>query len=316
MRRFCYAFAFLFVVAVSAYLRADCDPSKDERNFKDKQAGAGVEVLGVDLAAATAVDSALLPKVATGLIGSCFPSKGTVEGAVYGQFSAAGYKYVHIEDLVIETINSATSPPTVQVKGTVTELIEAPKCATDAKGPYQFLMDHRSNSLEAEPECVDRAFAEMSFEAGYRNTRVYTKALVDLLDFEERDQEPEISHHFAPYPAMEILGSIPAAVPYLVDAIKQNESELVRKNAADSIFWIYRECTPAAVARLNHEAEKPEVSFEQRTRLQIAAEFVKNYFPGGPGLCKAENGDPSTGAEVERKISSGELQRERFGQSE
>ena len=303
MSRFCCAF--LFLIAVSVCLHADCKSSKDRRTFKNKQAGIGVEVVDVNLVSAAAVDSALLPRIISGLIGSCFNDKPELERSVYGGLGAAGYESVRIEDLRIETINPASNPTSVQVNGTVTEVIEGPKCPTDTEALYQFLLDHRSNSLEADAECVDVAFIEMGLEAKYRNNRFYTKALVDLLDFERKDENVEFAHHFIKYPAMERL-HFPAAVPYLVDAIKQSDSELVRTNAADTIFFIYRGCTAAAVARLNHEAKKPETTFEQRTRLQIAAEFERNYYPDGPGPCNSEYGEPSTVEEVEKNLFSPE----------
>jgi hypothetical protein len=292
--------AILFATASSAFVHADCQPDKDHRKAARESAGLGVEVVVMNLSGATTVDSAELTKITDDMIGSCFDDEQELEEKLNSLFHATGYVSAHIENLQTESVNREVTPAPVQVNGSV---IEGEKCPSDVKGLHQFLLDHRSNSLEADPTCVDGAFGKMATEARYRHSRFYTRAMVNLLDFERQDENPWFSHHFVRYPATEVL-HFPAAVPYLVDAIKQSDSELVRTNAADAIFWIYRECTPAAVTKMNQEAEKPETTPEQTTRLQIAAEYIGTYFPGGPGTCKSPSGEPTTEKERQKELDS------------
>jgi hypothetical protein len=296
MNRFCCAF---FLVAISAWAYADCQPNQDVRSYKRKQAGTGVEVVDLILAGATTVDSEKLTKIEKDRIGSCLDDKHSVTASLYSLFGLVRQKHVRLEDLKVAAINPQITPTPVQVRGNVLE--EAHRCPADLRSLYQFLLDHRSNSLEADLNCVDSAFVIMKFAARFRHSRYYTKALVDLLDFERQDEDPGFSHHFVKYPATECL-HFPGAVPYLIDAIKQNDSEVVRTNAADVLRSIYRECPSAAVSRLNVEGDKPQTAPEQRTRLQMAAEYVNNYFSGGPGPCRAENGEPSTEEQVQKNL--------------
>ncbi len=252
----------------------------------------------MNLSGATTVDSAELTKITDDMIGSCFDDEQKLEEKLNSLLYAAGYLSAQIENLQTESLNREVTPSPVQVNGSV---IEGEKCPSDVKGLHQFLLDHRSKSLEADPTCVDYAFGKMATEARYRHSRFYTRAMVNLLDFERQDENASFSHHFVRYPATEVL-HFPAAVPYLVDAIKHSDSELVRTNAADAIFWIYRECTPAAVTKMNQEAEKPETTHEQATRLQIAAEYIGNYFPCGPGTCKSPSGEPTTEKERQKEL--------------
>jgi hypothetical protein len=266
--------AILFATAISAFVHADCQPDRDHRKATKKSAGLGVEVVDVNLSGATTVDSAELTKITEDMIGSCFDDEQQLHEKLYSLFYAAGYVSAHIENLQTESVNPEVAPTPVQVKGNV---IEGQKCPTDVKGLHQFLLDHRSNSLEADPQCVDGAFGAMSFSSRFLHDRFYTKALVQLLDFERNvEQDFKMGSVMSQYPATEYLDRS-AYLPDLIDAIKQSDSELVRTNAAHAIFWIYRECTPAAVTKVNQEAEKPETTPEQTTRLQIAAEYSGIY---------------------------------------
>jgi len=287
------------LVAFSAWAYADCQPNKDLRGYQKKQAGTGVEVVDVILAGATTVDSEKLTKIEKDMIGSCVDDPQSVTSRLYYLFGLVTQDHVRIEDWKIEAIHSQITPTPVPVRGDGSA--EADRCPADLKPLYQFLLEHRSNSLEADPKCVDRAFAKVAFAAAFRHSRYYTKALVDLLDFEEQDENPEFNHHFVKYPATGSL-HFPGAVPYLIDAIKQSDSEVVRTNAADVLRFTYHECTSAAVSRLNQEGDKPETTPEQRTRLQTAAECVNNYFSGGPGPCRSENGEPSTEEQVQKNL--------------
>lgn len=300
MMRSCRAFLVLIAFSVCTY--ADCQPGRDFRTYKKKQAGIGVEVVDVVLGGATTVDSAELTKVEKEMIGSCVDDKQSVANHLYDLFGRVPRRHLGIEDLKIEPISAEISPTPVQVRGNVVEgETKENNCPADLKPLHQFLLDHRSNSLEADPECVDKAFGTMSFAAMARHSRFYTKALVDLLDFERLDQEPGFSHHFVKYPATESL-HFPGAVPYLIDAIKRSDSEVSRTNAADVLTYLYRECRSAAATRLIHEGDTPETTPEQRTRLQTAAEYVRNYFGNEPGPCRSENGEPSSEEAVQREL--------------
>ena len=292
--------AILFVSAISALVRADCQPDKDDRTLTKKSAGIGVVVVEVNLSGAISVDSAELTKITDEMVGSCFDNEQTVGSKLVFLFQTAGYLSVRIEDLQVESINPGIAPAPVQVKGNV---IEGQKCPTDVKGLHQFLLDHRSNSLDADPKCVDGAFSAMGSRARFQHDRYYIKALIELLDFERIDEDPGFSHHLVLYPAAATL-ILPAAVPSLVSAIKESDSELVRTNAAYTMFWIYRECTPAAVTKLKQEGDKAETTPEQRTRLQVASEYVENYFPDGPGPCKSPNGEPTTEKKRQRELDT------------
>jgi hypothetical protein len=288
--------AILFVAAISVFARADCQPDKD---FRTRKTG-GVEVVDVNFSGASTVDSADLAEITNYMIGSCFDEKDwKFDETIYNLFHNAGYVSVQIDNLRTEPINREVMPTPVWVKGNV---IEGQKCPTDARGSYQFLLGHRSDSLEVDPECVNRTFAHIGVPAMYRHNRFYSKALVDLLDFERdyRNDEKLITRSNQ-YPAIDAL-DFPAAVPYLIQAIKQNDNELVRTNAAEAIHLIYQSCVPAGATRLQKEADKPGATSEQKDRLQAAAEYVKNLY-SGPRPCKSAHGQPATEEEVERELN-------------
>jgi hypothetical protein len=290
--------ALLFATAISAFALADCQPNKDHRSATKKSAGPVVEVVDVNLSGATTVDSAALTKIIDEMIGSCFDDKQRLEEELYTQFHTVGYLSVYIENLQTESLSPEVIPTPVQVKGIV---IEGERCASDAEGSYQFLLDHRSNSLEADRECVVYAFSLMRSAVKSQNNNRFIKAMVDLLDFEKRGRDYDPLTDGSAYPATDVL-NFPAALPYLVDAIKQSDSELVRTNAAETIFRIYRGCTSAAVSKMKHEAEKPGATSEQRTRLQIAAEYKGDYLPAGPRVCESSGGEPATEKEVQQEL--------------
>jgi hypothetical protein len=293
--------ATLVVTAISAFACADCQPAKDHRNNTNKTSGTGVEVVDVVLSGASSVDLAELAEINKDMIGSCFDDKPSLATNLEGLFREVGYLSVRIEDLQLEAMNSEITPSPVLVKGNV---VEGEKCPPGLKAASQFLLDNRAKSLEVDPNCVDGTFAAMGLTARTNHDRFYIKTLVDLLDFERIDEDPRISHHFVRYPAPEVL-RFPAAIPFLVSAIKQTGSELVQTNAVETVLWIYRECMPAAVAKLNQEAEKPETTTEQRTLLQMATEHGEAYIEklyGRSATCKSPDGKPSTVQQVQREV--------------
>jgi hypothetical protein len=291
--------AILFAIAISDFGHADCQPGKDHRSATKKSGGLGVEVVVVNLSGAATVDSAEVTRINDEMIGACFDNTQTLDDELYSLFRTSGYVSVYIQNLQAESVNPEVTPTPVQVTGNI---IEGQKCPTDVTGLYQFLLDHRSNSLEADPRCVDAAFSAMSFRSRFKHSRFYTNALIQLLEFERNiDQDFKMTTLMSQYPATEHLDS-PPYIPYLVNAIKESDSELARTNAAYTVRFIYGSCVQAAVSRLNREAEKPGTTSEQRTRLQIAAEYIRDYLPGVPGQCKSPNGEPATEEEIQKEL--------------
>jgi len=141
----------------------------------------------------------------------------------------------------------------------------------------QFLEEHKSESLQADPMCVGRAFASLSHD------KVYTQSLVHLLDFERSTKHDEkLFARSSQYPAIGALARNDA-VPYLVAAIKNSDSELVRTNAAETLDLLYRTCVQAAANILETEAEKSGVNAEQQNRLRTAGKYINEHL--GPRPC-------------------------------
>jgi hypothetical protein len=149
---------------------------------------------------------------------------------------------------------------------------------SDKAALLQFLQDHRSNGVEADPECVDRAFAALSHD------KSYTEALVQLLDFERNDKnDNSLRARSSRYPAIDALARS-YAVSYLVRAIKENENEVIRMNAAEAIDLVYRTCVRTAISMLESKAKKPETVAEQQVRLRDAEKYISEHL--GPRPCK------------------------------
>jgi hypothetical protein len=150
---------------------------------------------------------------------------------------------------------------------------------SDKAALLQFLQDHRSNGVEANPECVNRAFAALSHDQSY------TESLVQLLDFERNDKnDSSLRARSSRYPAIDALAR-PYVVSYLIRAIKENENEVIRINAAEAIGLIYRTCVRTAISVLESEAKKPETAVEQQVQLRDAEKYVNEHL--GPRPCKA-----------------------------
>jgi HEAT repeat protein len=142
----------------------------------------------------------------------------------------------------------------------------------------QFLLDHKSNSLDTDPACVSRAFASLS------HGKSYARDLVALLDFERSTQNDDhLLTRDSHYPAISALGN-PDAVPYLIEAIKESESELVRTNAAEALDLAYSTCADAVVLILEDEAVKPEATVQEQDWLRAAGKYIRENHGGRP--CK------------------------------
>lgn len=152
---------------------------------------------------------------------------------------------------------------------------------SDRAGLLQFLQDHRSNSLEADPQCVMRAFGSLSED------KSYTDALAQLLDFERNDKDDDaLKSRASRYPAVNVMCR-PYFVPYLVKAIKESDNEVVIINAAEAIDLVYRTCPQRTIATLESEASKPETSFEEQERLRAAEKHLNERLNRRP--CKTES---------------------------
>jgi hypothetical protein len=148
----------------------------------------------------------------------------------------------------------------------------------DLEGLLQFLREHRSNSLDADPQCVRRAFAELG------DDKKYTEALIDLLDFERNTKGDEkLITRGSQYPAINALAH-PFAVPYLIKVIKENDNEVVRLNASEALEMTYSLCITTAISILEKEASKPEATADQQVRLRNAEKYINERF--GPRPCK------------------------------
>lgn len=269
-----------------------CSPGKDYRSRKD----AGIEVGYFSSSGTRTVDSTERDQIASDIVGSCFDEQSSkLETRIYELFHGLGYLSVRINNLTVKPLDQTTAAPTpVDVEVQITEGQKCPSYSEE-EALFQFLVDHRSHSLDADPECVQRAFAWLSHD------RAYTKKLVQLLDFERNDEHDDRLRSLSSrYPATGVL-AFPSAVPYLVEAIKQSESELIRTNAAAAIHLIYQSCVQAAVTRMKNEEDKPGVTSEQKERLQTAAKYVSELYGGG-GPCKSIHGEPTTEKEMQREL--------------
>jgi len=115
---------------------------------------------------------------------------------------------------------------------------ECPKWG-DAAGALKYLEDNKANSSTLDPVCINRAFATLS------HSRSSAEALVGLLDFERSTEHDDFKTRGGKYPAIGALMSIgKAAIAYLIKAIKESDSELVRTNAGDALGAINRPLCP------------------------------------------------------------------------
>lgn len=152
----------------------------------------------------------------------------------------------------------------------------------DKSGALQFLLANKAHSTEVDPQCVMTAFASLSDDAAS------APALVGLLDFERSTKSDDFKTLGKRYPAIGVLFDIgKPAVPYLIRAIKESSSEIVRTNAAHTLASIHRPCVRAVMGMLDAEANKSEMTAEQVQRLAAARDYIGNLYPpcdsGKPG---------------------------------
>lgn len=161
----------------------------------------------------------------------------------------------------------------------------------DEKTAVQFLVDHKANSTAADRHCVDGAFATLANATEFRNKN-YIEFLVGMLDFERTPQE-YVQASEPKYPAINVLhhlnGGEKKVVPYLIKAIKESDSEVLRANAAETLYYSIHAC--GALRVLTREDEKAEVPYEQKLRLEAAERYINDLTPLNPP-CEASSSRP------------------------
>ena len=98
----------------------------------------------------------------------------------------------------------------------------------EGKTPREYLESHKAHGTEADPICVSQAFAFLAHD------KTNTPILVDFLSFERSTkQDYAVIDRSDQYPAINALMKISKyAVPNLIKAVRDDNSELVRMNAA------------------------------------------------------------------------------------
>ncbi len=145
----------------------------------------------------------------------------------------------------------------------------------------KLLLDNKANSEAADPRRVDAAFATLSFATAYRGKN-YVKFLVSMLDFERSVTEIEYADGRANlrYPAMGDLSALQGlgknVVPYLINGIRESDSEVLRTNAG-RILGEINYCKALKV--LSRAAETPVLPFEQKERLEAAEKQIRDWDP-------------------------------------
>lgn len=157
------------------------------------------------------------------------------------------------------------------------------------KTAVQFLLEHKANSRAADRHCVDVAFVTLSFATQFTKKN-YVEFLVGMLDFERSTIEEYASPGEQMYPAIHELNHLSESgknvVPYLIKNMKESDSEVLRANAAETLYYSVSAC--GALRLLKRQAEKAEVPYEQKIRLEAAAKQINDVTPSNP-LCEASS---------------------------
>jgi len=141
----------------------------------------------------------------------------------------------------------------------------------DTAAALKFLQENKPNGTAADPACVNRAFSTLSHD------KASAKDLVELLDFERSTKNDDFKTYGGRYRAIGALMDIGApAVPYLIKAVKESDSELVRTNAAEALGAIHRACADVAITMLEKEAAKRGTTGDQQSRLRAAQAHIRN----------------------------------------
>ncbi len=154
----------------------------------------------------------------------------------------------------------------------------------------QFLLDKKTSNTEADHYCIDHAFARLAQATEFRNKN-YIKFLVGMLDFKRWTPDSTMEAGEQKYPAMDVLVSLQRSgkdvVPYLINGIEESESEVLRTNAALTLYDGILRC--AALSLLKREDEREDVPYEQKLRLEAAAKQI-DVITNQP--CEADSSKP------------------------
>ena len=149
------------------------------------------------------------------------------------------------------------------------------------KVAVQFLLDKKASSTAADRYCIDDAFTTLTSATMFRNKN-YIKFLVGMLDFERwvpdyaeasEQKYPAIGHLYS------LSGGGKNIAPYLIKAIKESDSEVLRTNAAETLIY---PSACKALRLLKREAEKEDLPSDQRMRLEDAAKYIDDRFSLSP----------------------------------
>lgn len=155
---------------------------------------------------------------------------------------------------------------------------ECPKVKGE-KVAVQYLLDKKANNTEADRYCVAEAFETLSFATRFRN-RNYIKFLVGMLDFER--WTPGLTNEAGEdkYPAMNVLVGLQKSdknvIPHLINGIKESDSDVLRTNATETLGEI-NYCMALKV--LAQEAERTDIPYEQKLRLEAAEKNINDWDP-------------------------------------
>lgn len=150
---------------------------------------------------------------------------------------------------------------------------------SDKEGALRFLGSNKPHGTQADPECVLSVFATLSDDGAS------IESLVGLPDFERSTKDDDFKTMGGRYPAIGALMRVgKVAMPQLIKAIKENDSDLIRTNAAHTLGAMDRSCPRSAMAILDREAAKPGTTAEQQQRLFAARDYIGSTYP----RCKSE----------------------------
>lgn len=161
----------------------------------------------------------------------------------------------------------------------------------DEKAAVQYLLDKKASNTEADHYCVDNAFAILGHATEFRN-KTYITFLVGMLDFERWTPGLTMEAGEHKYPAMGVLVYLQKSgknvAPYLIKGIKESDSEVLRTNAAETLYHSISAC--AALSLLSREDEREDVPYEQKLRLEAAAKHINDWSVNDP--CEASASKP------------------------
>jgi hypothetical protein len=106
----------------------------------------------------------------------------------------------------------------------------------------------------------------------------YIEFFVGMLDFERSTIEEYASPGDRMYPAIDELNHLSGTgknvVPYLIKSIRESDSDVLRANATETLYYSVSAC--GALRMLKREAEKENVPYEQSIRLEAATKHIKD----------------------------------------